>query len=222
MYPIGYEFPACAECNQGSRQYDQAMALIAQSSVDDTHADEAEYRKVFGGVMNNMPAVAPQAVTSPIAIRKALRALGMQRPDSGFLEDLNLALIDARAFDEAVDPVLGKLFCALYYKHVGKILPAGSLLFKMRVTNQTRYDPEPYWWMHFTMLDKVPTLVAGGRSIADQFDYRWGTDPDGRFGIRFHMRRGLFGVVLGPVQFGEIDGDPAEFLLQRNHGRKRL
>lgn len=212
-WPEGYVFPACGPCNHGSRQLDQTVALLAQCSVDDANYNHATFSKVLGGVRNNSPTAEPHRITSGIEIRKILRHLGAEKPpDVAFLQDLNIAGIPVETF-RAIDPALGKLFCALHYMHAGSIVPAGAAIFVQRTTNQIRVATDPFGWLNRFPTPNRPVIKRSSKSLADQFDYSWGLDAGGTFAIKFHLRYGIYGVMVGPITEPDILVEEVEHIL---------
>jgi hypothetical protein len=210
QWPDGYEFPACRACNSGSRLMDQSLALLVQASIDDPSYDHGDFTKVLGGVRNNTPTVEPVRITSAIEIRKILRHLGIERPHGVlFLRDLNLAGISTESY-RAVDRVLRKLFCALHYKHTQRIVPTGAVLFRRRTSNQNRFAPDPFGWMAEFPASRTPIIQRQGEALTDQFDYRWDNYASDHFVIKFHLRHGMYGVMIGPLLHewhDEVDPD---------------
>lgn len=199
-WPEGYVFPACKACNQGSRQVDQAIAMLARLSIADQNINEDEFGGLLNGVRNNMPLAQPLLEENTEDSQRLFSELRAQLPNTGRIPpDTFIVALDADVFRQ-LDVVFGKLFCALHYKHTGRIVPARSRLFRLCTTNQILDAEDPFEWMRFPHIQNEPTILRNGRSLIDQFDYKWGqTHDDGLFGITFHMRNGIYGVIVGPL-----------------------
>src|SRR5580704_14263644 len=55
-WPVGYEFPACAQCNRATSLDEQVMALVARMNMNaETEEDRQEFVKLVRAVRNNHP-----------------------------------------------------------------------------------------------------------------------------------------------------------------------
>ena len=97
--------------------------------------------------------------------------------------------------------------------HAGSIVPAGAAIFVQRTTNQIRAAPDPFGWMTRFPTPNRPVIKRSRKSLADQFDYSWGVDAGGTFAIKFHLRFGIYGVMVGPITEPDILGDEVEHIL---------
>jgi hypothetical protein len=197
-WPEGYQFPACKKCNEGSRLDDQLLALFARMSFLDKHAASDNIAPFAAGVRNNSPSAFP--VTPDNSDLREIFGEHESRLPKGLPEGaVEIALVPADSF-QRLDSVFQKLFCALYYKHLGEIIPNQSNLFRLATTNQILSDDRPYDWMGLPGATEYPNIFRGNRSLTDQFDYRWGFDPkDGLFKVVFQLRYSVFGVMVGPI-----------------------
>lgn len=198
-WPEGYQFPACMNCNQSSRLVDQALGLIGRMSIADVHSEEESLLPHVKGVANNSPHLLPRTSKSAIEAKKTLRELGIRKPTGMFAQDVPIALLPAEAMSE-LDTFFAKLFCALYYKHIGKVVPNQSNVLINRTTNQILDSDNPFDWQMIPGVTNRSVIKRSGRSLHDQFDYNWFFDPDEQaFGFNFHIRYSLFGLMVGPV-----------------------
>ncbi|MDP3493985.1 MAG: hypothetical protein Q8R82_12800 [Hyphomonadaceae bacterium] len=189
------------------------MALLARLSVDDKHYNAREFDNALRGVKNNQPEFVPRPAAGAIEIRKILRTFGLTKSADMFAEDLNVALLDAEQFRK-LDPLFGKMFCALHYMHTGKIIPASTPIFRQCVPNQVRAMKGGFEFMDYPMMQGKPTIARNGKSLTDQFDYRWNVDSAGTFGFKFHLRHSVYGVMLGPLEEAEIGHFSAQDVLR--------
>lgn len=214
QWPEGYQFPACIECNQSSRLIDQALGLICRMSVADAHTKEENLLPHVRGVANNRPDLLPTFARSSIEAKKLLRELGIKKPDGMFAQDVPIVLIPAETLN-ALDLFFGKLFCALYYKHVGKIVPNRSGLIIAKTTNQILADENPFSWQVIPAATQRPEVKRSGKSLHQQFDYNWIYNPEeDLFGFNFQIRFSLFGLVFGPVSDSLLQDFPDEMKLK--------
>lgn len=71
-----------------------------------------------------------------------------------------------------------KLAKALYYLHTGRIVPDQGLVIVSSLTNSQFMSPN-FPLDKFDMLSGRPVLTRSGRSLEDQFAYRYATATDG-------------------------------------------
>lgn len=200
IWPEGYAFPACAACNQGSRQIDQIAALLARMSVADRTVKLEEFQRYRQGVGNNVPSALPKLVSSEEQADFILSQVGLERAASTPWQDVPMVMIEASEFRK-LDVLLGKLFCALYYKHVGRILPRASKLMALYTTNQILSADDPFEWQRNPLAQTEPVIQRNGKELRHQFDYKWGhIVRDDTFAISFQIRYSLFGTMIGPLQ----------------------
>lgn len=220
-WPEGYVFPACGTCNQGSRQIDQIFAMLARLSVADQNVSEAEFGKLLAGVRNNAPGAEPILEDDTTDSQRLFSELRSQLPATGrILADTPIVALDADVFRQ-LDVVFKKLFCALHYKHTGKIVEAGTQIFRLCTTNQILDADDPFEWMRFPHIQNEPIIRRNGRSLTDQFDYKWGyTSHDGVFGIVFHMRNGIYGVMVGPLNTNQVAQFDSEDVIRTNGAQR--
>jgi hypothetical protein len=212
VWPEGYEFPGCLSCNNGSSQIDQIFALLARMSVADRHVDVDEFTKYRIGVRNNRPDALPRVTESEAELDAVLRELGVRRPAGMDWREVPIALVSADTFRE-LDVLFRKLFYALHYMHVGAIVPKGATLARVCTTNQILGHEDPLDWQKIPTLQNEPSIRRQGNELRSQFDYLWGTDHEGTFGISFHIRHSIFGLICGPVPSDRVDDLPPEVRL---------
>lgn len=70
-----------------------------------------------------------------------------------------------------------KLGKALYYMHTGEIFPANGRVF-CEVMSNIRFMSSNFPLDAFHMLVAKPAISRAGKSLADQFAYRWGITPE--------------------------------------------
>ena len=175
------------------------MALFARLSYLDAHSSTESVSPLAKGVRNNSPEVYPLTPDAGEEYSKILESIDFVLP-KGITEDqVGVAFVSADAM-KRIDRVLQKIFCALYYLHTGKILPNKSTIMVLRTTNQILADDDPYDWLNIPGTNNRPVIVRSGKSLADQFDYRWGFNTvEGLFSLSFHLRFSIFGIMIGPL-----------------------
>lgn len=213
QWPEGYRFPSCHECNQSSRLIDQALGLIGRLSYADAYSDVESITPHIFGVANNSPSLLPKTPKSSIEAKKILRSLGIEKPAGMFAVDVPIALVSKETID-ALDPFFSKLFCALYYKHVGRILPKASKIAIAKTTNQILDQENPFGWQVIPAQTFRPQIQRAGKSLHEQFDYNWTyNSEEDLFGFNFQIRFSLFGIMFGPVSDEFVAELPEDMLL---------
>lgn len=214
-WPEGYVFPACSECNGKSRIADQFLALLGRMSFADPNFVEQEFAKFLGGISNNLPAGLPILETDTDESKRLFSELDAAIPDAGFIPpDATRVAIDAETF-LVLDAVFRKIFCALYYKHVGGFVPRSSVLFRLCTTNQILASDDPYGWQIIPHIRWEPIVRRNGRDLRDQFDYRWGAvGTPGTLAVAFNIRTSIYGIIAGPLAAADIPQFPAETIIR--------
>lgn len=198
IWPEGYVFPACAECNRGSKEIDKLLVALSGLSLS---SDEPSPKKwaTIKSLLSNNPELAPILLERAIEIRRVLRELGQRVPDGMFLRDLNIVLFPREAMDK-FKHLHWKLFCALYYKHVGEIFPKDGELQFIQSTNQILNSPDPFDWQRYPQIQNQPEIRRAGRDLTDQFDYKWGWESStSTLGISLHLSGAVFAVIAGSL-----------------------
>lgn len=177
--------------------------MLARMSVADRTVKLDEFQKYRKGVGNNVPSALPKLVSSEEQADLILEQIGLERAQSTPWQDVPMVMIEASEFRK-LDVLLGKLFCALYYKHVGRILPRASKLLALYTTNQILSADDPYEWQRNPLAQTEPVIVRNGKELRHQFDYKWGyIAHDDTFAVSFQIRYSVFGTMIGPLQEAE-------------------
>ncbi|MBY2951549.1 hypothetical protein [Rhizobium leguminosarum] len=70
VWPEGYEFPACAACNNGAGSLEQVVALYLLMGNHDGAQQTAQFEKLIAGVWNNAPQFLPKKEISANAKKR--------------------------------------------------------------------------------------------------------------------------------------------------------
>lgn len=173
QWPEGYEFPACVNCNRATRHDEQVVAMLARMFPDPTTPEEKEETKErIRAVAHNYPDVFREMQPSQRQLRTAAKKYGLLKPDGGTFQDIPALSVSGPLVNEAVHNFAKKLFCALYYKHAGKILGSDSGIAVRWFTNlQIEADEIPR--SLGDVLNGFPKLERSKKLLDDQFFYRW-------------------------------------------------
>jgi hypothetical protein len=202
-WPEGYEFPSCWNCQRGSRVSELVCAAVMRSApaANDFVPDEVaellrgfskndrEAWKEFVGPERSSPLIFPASV------QRRLR-----RPDGSALFNLGPKI------HAHIETYVIKLTKALYYMHVGQIVPEQAAVEYFTVSNAEIGEPHERQIIAMR-LPGAPKLsrCSNARTkapISDQFQYSYilGAFPpiDAVFKIRFHQAL----VVASAVRSG--------------------
>jgi hypothetical protein len=192
-WPKGYQFPACATCNRRSRLDDLVLGYVGRFfNPDESHIRDRDLERILYGIRNNLPELLPDLNPSTNEKRRALRAMGIEKPQGVTYADLPMVGMSERVF-EHVRSALRKLTCALFYKHIDRILPPDGALISAAEFNLAIADSK----LAEELLPRLqhPTITRwNSEDISDQFCYRWTYDS----ALRAFVFLGLFaGAFVG-------------------------
>ena len=185
IWPEGYEFPACKQCQSLTRQSEQVINVLSRF-YPDSGSDSAkeEMLKYLQGVNNNrfdallaMQASSENYSKYPTAINVA---------DPTIKKDLNLFSI--------------KLACALHYKHTKSIIPKNGAIFSDMYTNIAVFE-NTIDQRIFENLTIVPKISRQNKDLSDQFYYQGElfTDGETRFFVSFRQSFCLNLVIIPDI-----------------------
>lgn len=195
--PEGYEFPACKSCNNSAGRAEQTVALYRHcTDFTEDHRGKSQVRKLLDGLRNNSPTRMPIVnVTVNQKRRAALRSGITLQPGETF-SSLPIIGINRDVHDD-FEVFSRRLTCALFYKHIGKVLPPEHMV-------KTQ-------WMQFAhgkaeeligaITADMPHLTLTARvntNIGLQFGYRWYADIETEtfvFAAQFAKAFFVFGLA---------------------------
>src|SRR5690606_1349923 len=125
VWPDGFEFPCCLECNSGSSDDDLIVALLGRMAPDDSGDIDGKTTGLLGQMHRQHPGLLEAMFPSPAEARRINKALGISPPLGGTHQDTCVAKVVPR-MRTAVESFAGKLSKGIYFKHAGRILPSGS------------------------------------------------------------------------------------------------
>jgi hypothetical protein len=199
-WPEGYGFPACYDCNHGSKDDDAIIAVcsrIHSGNRDLTQAQEQEWRKQLRAFHERHPGEAQKMLVTANEKRRFLTAAGA-RPPAGMAYGDVAVLRFTPFIRQTIDRFSRKLTLALHYKHTGKIVPADAWVETRFWTNfQFAVDQVPE--EIFKLIPARADLRRDNVSLNDQCSYIFGVTPDGQNGVyvvAFRMSFVVFGTVV--------------------------
>lgn len=209
-WPEGFEFPACAMCNRVTRHDEQIVAMLSRIYPDATTPEgKVEIRERLRAVGHNYLKVLEEMKPTVRQLRNAARKYGAQPAPGQSHTDLPMLSVRGPLINGTVENFARKLFCALYYKHAGTILPSeGGIAVKWYSNIQIENEEIPRELA--PVLPGFSKLERARTTLDDQFFYRWGlTDTRSVASFLAFFRRSF--AILGYVNvnarnFGLPDG----------------
>jgi hypothetical protein len=180
LWPEGFEFPACDVCNDGTRDDDVLIAMLARvdpvQNIGDgdgkTPGLMARAHKRHPGMFAKM--LPPQANSGEWNITDEMR--------------------------EAMAVLARKLTKGIYYRDVQAIFPNDGCLVMTWFTNTDLLHDGKY--PMFEILKHIdgnaPTLTRAGKFLNDQFEYKFTLSPE----KHLLVLQARFGTSFGFVVFG--------------------
>ena len=194
--PDDFEFPACANCNRGTKREDQIFGFYAmlvdfnEGILDRAYA--RKLRKLREGIANNYPEALPDALIAQPVSR--IGRIATPRP-------VAVEVSTPRAFHDAANCVGRKLTHALYYRERGRAI-SRLQHFTIGCHQIQRSATAP---LTACFANLLPDFVVGSRtnikSYGERFAYKSGVKEDEDFFVyAAQFGRGLivWGIVLGP------------------------
>lgn len=178
QWPEGFVFPACSACNDSSSMDELVLGWLVRIQVSESSAaDEEEMARTLDQLNRRRPEwVHQMQELSRTETRQLLREKGVKPGEIGSGELYVVTM--PQEFIEASQRYAEKLGKALYYRHVGRCLPSTGFV-KAKVSTNTEFMSPAFPWKNMQIVDGRPALARSGKSLADQFDYRYAIPSDG-------------------------------------------
>lgn len=165
-------FPACSACNDSSASDELIMGFIVRIQVSDlSEAEERELHQSITKMHDRHPEIINgMREFSRNETKRSLREIGFPSaslPQPLYMFEFPDSIIEV---SERYGRKLGK---ALYYMHTGTIFPASGRV-HCEVMSNTSFMSSRFPLDAFQMLSATPAISRAGKSLGDQFAYRWG------------------------------------------------
>lgn len=178
QWPEGYEFPACAACNDASSLDELVLGWLLRIQLGDYDPeDEREMNTALQQLHRRRPEwLAKMRELGRTETRQRLRQRGLSPKDLPGREPYIVEIPEE--FRGALNRYAVKLGKALYYLHTGQIVSATGVVKAKVATNEMFLSPK-FPWEAYRPLDGAPALTRSGKSLEDQFLYRYGIPVEG-------------------------------------------
>ncbi|QDH33773.1 hypothetical protein [Porphyrobacter sp. YT40] len=192
---MGFEFPACQDCQHRYRQEEQYFAFICRMcDRDNANYDRDTSRRLISGVANNLKHLLPNPHLSAIEKRRGLKSLGLSKPLGMASSDIPVVELPPE-----IDPVLRavaiKIGLALFYRHKGSVAKShyGVAAYWSQFSDQTAMQK----------LSRIAKELSGaeiGRrpnlEFGNRFQYRWSKEAEGEPDIFVCLARFGLGLTI--------------------------
>jgi len=166
LRPKGFEYPACAECNNNTGHSDLVAALLGRCWPNaDTDVARTDLIKLLRAVSNNAPAVLLE-----MDIGRAGEKMARKRHN--IPDDAHPLRADGPILNKHLQTFAAKLGFALHYEMTGDWIPHGGGVQVMWFSNVQALNGE----IPSILVEGLPTpltLQQGTKSVADQFQYSY-------------------------------------------------
>ena len=177
--PAGLEFPACDNCNQGSKGHEQVAALLARIFPDSTtEAENQELKKILKAVNKNRPGLLEEMI--PTQRQKGLYK-NHKNQVSGIAGVLNAS---GPLLNESINIFAAKMGFALHYHITEKIVPNTGGVSVQVYTNHDAFTNKIPAEL-FSVIGEPKTLKMGKWDVEEQFTYSYGHTHDAAMAAYF-------------------------------------
>ncbi len=210
VWPEGYAFPACAQCNRATRHDEMIVALMSRLHKMDpvTPLETEELRRCLAAVCREFPGLLESMMPKTHReLRTARKKYGLTLQPGQASTDLPVIKVEDDRIHRAILNFGHKLGLALYYKQTGKPLPAsGAVALRWYSNVQVESDAIPRQLAD--VLPRFPKLARGKTVLSDQFFYRIGIAKEGTIGTFLAIFRSAFAIVrFVSVAASDFSGD---------------
>lgn len=174
IWPEGFEFPACATCNNQGRLDEQVVSVLAKLwfGREQTATQRNYWGKQVIGLANTQKEISKELFSkaSRNEQRRAFRQMFGDRGDA--LRQAGYGMISIGPLVRAsIDRFCVKLAQALFYKHVEAVFD-GEIWF---THISTPYVKESMGFLEalLSIAPLQPTVLRSGQYLQEQFDYRY-------------------------------------------------
>jgi hypothetical protein len=220
-WPVGFEFPSCFSCNNGTRKDDLLVAMLARMDPITEKGDlDGKLSGLMYEVNRQFPNIYEKMMPRAIEARRRKRQLGI-RPHSGLTHQEAGGIKVTEEMHNAVCTLARKLAKGVFYKETSKCFPNDGCLLLNWFTNVELYQHGTY--KTFDALrdlpGKAPPLERTGHYLNDQFEYKLSISVD----HGYMLLQAKFGNAFAFVVICSANVGVLEKMIERLRGEsKRL
>ena len=212
-WPDGFEFPACAACNQGTDDHDLLVSMLARMDpFGEKGSKDGKLEGLMKAVNKQYPRLFSKMMVSAREACRQNRELGI-RPAPGQTHQEASGVRVPDEIHKAVCVFAQKLSKGIFYREAGMVFPDEGCLLLNWFTNVDliRSGKYPLFELLKGVGGKAPTLQRSGKHLNDQFEYKISLSPENEF-LTLQAR---FGNAFGLVVFGSTLPGRVEAIVTR-------
>lgn len=209
MWPEGYEFAACAKCNNGTSDQDLIIAWMARIDYTDLSAEgDLQTAGLLKAVHRQHPKLMKQLLPSAVEAKRTNRELGITPAPGKTHAEAGVVNITPE-MKSAVHTFSKKLTKAVYRMHTQNIFPSDGCLMLGWFTNVEFVRESGF--IPFSVMNEIagvtPVIERSGKSLDNRFRYKFSVTGDSKLFALQAMFGNSFGlVVFGSTQPGQLEG----------------
>lgn len=188
--PSGFEFAACADCNQRTKAADLFAAFIGRAFPDsDNPIDQEDVKKILKALGRNSPDVLRE-----MNIGRAGQKIA--RKDTGITAAGGFLRVSGPLVTQLLNIFAHKLALAMHFEATKKALPRTGAV-ATRVFSNVEHMRGEIPQDIFPLLPKPTSLRQGSWDTEEQFTYSMRVTDDTEMGLFFaSFRRSIYIVAL--------------------------
>ncbi len=208
-WPEGYEFAACAKCNNGTSDQDLIIAWMARIDYTDMSAEgDTQTTGLLKAVHSQNPKLIKQLLPSAVEAKRTNRELGIKPAPGKTHAEAGVVNITPE-MTIAVHTFSKKLTKAVYRMHTQKIFPTDGCLMLGWFTNVEFVRESGF--IPFDVMNDIagvtPPIERTGKSLDNRFRYKFSVTADSKLFALQAMFGNSFGlIVFGCTQAGQLEG----------------
>lgn len=213
VWPEGFEFPACNDCNQNSSDDDLIIAALCRLTSDDQHAkDDGRGEGLLKMVNQQFPQLIAKMLPTASEARRMNRELGIVPSFGQTHQDVSPIKIPDE-INNAVRVFASKLTKAVFYNNANQVFPNEGLIVLNWFTNEAlvHNGKFPMFELLKTINGSIPEVKRSGELLTGQFEYKISLSADKKLVVL----QAVFGKVFGLVTLGSTSKSQLEGIFKR-------
>lgn len=208
LWPEGFEFPACEECNKGSDDQDFLIAMLARMNpFESTENADGKLNGLMLMANKQHPGLLQKMMPSANEARRHNRKLRVNPLPGQTQQETGIVKVPEE-IHQAVCVLARKLAKGVFYRETGIVFPDCGCLFLNWFTNADFVRDGKY--IVFDLMKDIggvaPPMQRSGKYLGDQFEYKLSLAPE----KNVFIIQARFGGAFGFVVFGSTVPDLLE------------
>lgn len=193
IWPKGYVFPACIDCNKSSADDEAIIAMFSRFDPLFGDAESEESQKLVRAFSERNPNLLKKMMPTSNEVRRSLKKIGLAKPEGIAYGEIPIVKMPPE-IREMIKHFGEKLIKALHYKHTRRIVPkdAGMIIF---VHPNTHHMTGKYPNEVLNIFNRLALPSRDTTPLHDQFYYSYSVSDDGTLGGYVVMFRKAFSIT---------------------------